>query len=678
MVRVERDGSVLIVISNNPPVNALGLAVREGLIRAIRAAEADTNVDVIILACEGRTFHAGADIAEFDTGVVAPGLPEVCDTIEACSKPVLAAIHGTALGGGLEVAMSAHYRVAVPSAKLGLPEVKLGILPGAGGTQRLPRLVGVSLALEMATSGTPISATRGFDVGLVDHLAGEGRLLSDAIAIAQQIAAARPLPRTRDKVATGGSEVVTAFQNATARKFRAIDAPKAVIEAIAASMTLPFDEGQALEQKLFAQLVAGDQSKAQRHVFFAERRAAKIDDIPADTKALAIGRVGVIGAGTMGGGISMSFLSAGIPVTLVEQSQDALDRGVATIRLNYEATAAKGRLTSEQVEVAIALLTVTTDFAALADADLVIEAVFERMDIKKEIFARLDKIAKPTAILASNTSYLDIDEIAAATSRPASVIGLHFFSPANVMKLLEVVRGEKTGPAALATAMALAKKIGKVAVVSRVCFGFIGNRMLEPRQVEAVKLLLEGATPAQIDKVVTDFGLPMGPFQMADLAGVDIGWHRDPAQRNTIQEILCAQGRWGQKTAKGYYDYDAKRKPAPSSEVEALVRDLAERNGIGQRMISDEEIFDRCIMTMVNEGMKILEEGVAQRASDIDIVWINGYGWPVWRGGPMFWAETIGFDTILEHLQAHSDRLGENAAPAALLVEKATIARREA
>ncbi|HTI31679.1 MAG TPA: 3-hydroxyacyl-CoA dehydrogenase NAD-binding domain-containing protein, partial [Sphingomonas sp.] len=601
---------------------------------------------------DGRTFFAGADITEFTKPPVMPQLPEVIDNIEASTKPVIAAIHGTALGGGLEVTLGCHYRIAVPSAKLGVPEVKLGLLPGAGGTQRLPRVASVAAAAEMCSTGNPVPAKKALEIGLVDKLASEDNLAGDAVAFARDCIAKGPRP-SRDLPVRGSADDVKAIAEANARKFKGFDAPAANLACVDAATRLPFDEGIKFERTEFMKLMMGSQSAAQRHIFFAERQAAKIDGIGDDVKPRPVNRVGVIGAGTMGGGISMNFLSAGIPVTIVEMQQDALDRGTGVVRKNYEATAAKGRMKPEQVEQAMGLLTPTLKLEDLADCDLIIEAVYENMDVKKDIFGKLDKICKPGAILASNTSYLDVDEIAASTSRPQDVLGMHFFSPANVMKLLEVVRGEKTAPDALLTAMGIAKKIGKVAVVAGVCHGFIGNRMLMPRQVEAMKLLMEGATPAQIDKVHTDFGMPMGPFQMSDLAGVDIGWHRDPNRIENLRDELAAAGRWGQKTGKGFYDYDEKRRPTPSAEVQSMIDKWSEKTGASKRPITDEEIIERTLYPMVNEGYLILEEGKAQRASDIDVVWIYGYGWPVYRGGPMFWGDLEGAKKIVSGLEKH-------------------------
>jgi 3-hydroxyacyl-CoA dehydrogenase len=674
-ITTRRHGNVLIVTSNNPPVNALGHAVREGLVKAMDEADADDAVKAVVILCEGNTFFAGADITEFGKPMQMPMLPMVVDRIEACTKPVVAAIHGTAFGGGLEVALASHYRVAVPSAKLGVPEVKLGILPGAGGTQRLPRAAGVPKALEMAATGAPIGAQEAYEVGLVDRLI-EGDLEQHAVAYAHEVADVRPIPKSSEadaklEEARANPALFDEFRKANARKFKGFEAPEAVIKAIEAAVAKPYAEGVLDERRLFMELMSGTQARAQQYFFFAERKAAKIEGLPEDTRPRDIKRVGVIGAGTMGGGISMNFLSAGIPVTIVEMEQAALDRGTGVMRRNYEATAAKGRMTADQVERAMGALKPTLSLEDLADCDLIIEAVFENMEVKKEIFGKLDGIAKAGAILASNTSYLDIDEIAASTSRPQDVVGLHFFSPANIMKLLEVVRGAKTAPDVLVTAMQLAKKIKKVAVVAGVCHGFIGNRMLMPRQVEATKLLLEGATPEQIDRVHVDFGMPMGPFQMADLAGVDIGWHRDPTRIENIRDALAAQGRWGQKKGAGFYDYDEKRRPSPSPVVQGIIDEFRAREGVEKREIEDREIIERTLYTMVNEGAKILEEGMAQRASDIDVVWVYGYGWPVYRGGPMFWADTVKPATIVQGLRRQQERMGADFSLSELLVHKA-------
>jgi 3-hydroxyacyl-CoA dehydrogenase len=672
-ISTRKHGDVLIVLSNNPPVNALGAAVRQGLVAAIEQAEADDSVNAVVIACEGQTFFAGADITEFGKPPVMPWLPQVVDRIEDCTKPVVAAIHGTALGGGLEVALACHYRVAVPSAKLGTPEVKLGLLPGAGGTQRLPRVAGVKKALAMCATGNPIGAKEGFDCGLIDRLI-EGELIPHAVAYAEEVRDVRPLPRSserQDRLTECDPSVFDEFLKENGRKFRGFEAPLKNVEAVRVACEKPYSEGVIEERKLFMELMSGTQAKAQQYFFFAERKAAKIEGLADDVRPRDIKRVGVIGAGTMGGGISMNFLSAGIPVTIVEMGEEALDRGTGVMRKYYEASAAKGRLTTEQVEKAMGLLNPTLNFNSLADCDLIIEAVYENMDVKKEVFGRLDKVAKPGAILASNTSYLDINEIAASISRPGDVVGMHFFSPANVMKLLEVVRGDKTAPDVLLTAMQIGKRVKKVAVVAGVCHGFIGNRMLMPRQVEATKLLLEGASPEQVDRVHVEFGMPMGPFQMADLAGVDIGWHRDPKRIENIRDALCAIDRWGQKKGAGFYDYDEKRRPSPSPVVQQIIEDFAKKEGVERRDISDQEIVERTLYSMVNEGAKILEEGIAQRASDVDVVWAYGYGWPVYRGGPMFWADTEGAAKIVEGLKRQEERMKPEFSFSKLLLDKA-------
>jgi 3-hydroxyacyl-CoA dehydrogenase len=670
---ISLEGDVGVITLNSPPVNALSAPVREGIVLGIKAALTDPAVKSVVLICEGRTFIAGADITEFGRAPVGPSLFEVQDIIENATKPVIAAIHGTALGGGLEVALTCHYRLAVPSAKCGLPEVNLGLLPGAGGTQRLPRIVGAAKALEMMTTGQHVGAKACLAMGLVDELAEEGTLRATAIAFARKVIAEnRPLKRVRDledKVQADRKNpaLFAEFRKANARKFRGFMAPESNIKCIEAAVNLPFDEGIAVERKLFVELMTGSQSAAQRYVFFAERQAAKIPDVGDDIAPLPVKKVGVIGAGTMGGGISMNFLSAGFAVTMVETQQAALDRGIATIRKNYENTAKKGRLTQDDVETRMGLLTGSLALEDLADCDLIIEAIFENMDIKKDVFGRLDKIAKAGAILASNTSYLDVNEIAAATSRPESVIGLHFFSPANVMRLLEIVRGAKTSKPVIATSMQIAKKIGKVATLVGVCPGFVGNRILSQRQREAQKLILEGAMPWDIDRVLYDFGFPMGPFAMSDLAGLDIGWSKEATSSSTIREILCEMDRRGQKTGAGFYDYDENRNAVPSPVVEQIILDFAAKKGINRRAISDEEILERCVYPMINEGAKILEEGMAIRASDIDIVWLNGYGWPLYRGGPMFYGDLMGLPKVLEKMKTFQAQMGDDFKPAALL-----------
>ncbi len=675
VITTERHMDVLVVTSNNPPVNALGFAVRDGLVKAIEEASADDAIKAVVIRCEGQTFFAGADISEFGKPMQLPMLPTVVDAIEACPKPVIAAVHGTALGGGLEVALACHWRVSVKDAKFGVPEVKLGLLPGAGGTQRLPRVIGVEKALEMCTSGTPIGAVEAEKLGLVDKLV-EGDLMQHAVAYAHEVKDVRPIPissKRDEKLASARANpgLFDEFRKANARKMKGFDAPEANIKAVQAAVQHPYEQGVLEERRLFMELMTGTQARAQQYFFFAERKASKIEGVGEDVKPRSINKVGVIGAGTMGGGISMNFLSAGIPVVIVETQQEALDRGTGVMLKNYEATAAKGRMTAEQVGQAMGALTPTLELEALADCDLIIEAVFENMNVKKEIFGKLDKICKPGAILASNTSYLNIDEIAASTSRPQDVVGLHFFSPANVMKLLEVVRGAKTADDVLVTAMAVAKKIKKVAAVAGVCDGFIGNRILGPRQLQAMRLLLEGATPEQIDRVHVEFGMPMGPFQMADLAGVDIGWHRDPTRIENLRDKLAAEGRWGQKKSAGFYDYDEKRRPSPSPVVQGFIDEFAAKEGIEKREISDQEIVERTLYTMVNEGAKILEEGMAQRASDIDVVWVYGYGWPVYRGGPMFWADTEGLAKIVEGLRRQESRIGSDFSFSKLLLDKA-------
>ena len=652
-IRTERHDDVLVIISNNPPVNALGAAVRTGLQAGLQEGLADDSIKAMVIRCDGRTFFAGADITEFGKPMQGPGLGEVIDAIEASEKPVVAAIHGTALGGGCEVTLGCHYRVAVPSAKIGTPEVKLGLLPGAGGTQRLPRIAGVKLALQMCAGGDPISTKQAAEAGLVDRIVGEASLEADAVAFAREVADTRPLPRAREKSVQADEAAVAEFKQANARKMRGFDAPAANVACVEkAASGASFEDGIAFERQEFMKLMMGTQSAAQRHLFFAERQAAKVDGIPADIQLRPIKSVGVIGAGTMGGGISRNFLQAGIPVTIVETAQEALDRGTGVIRRNYENSAKKGRYTTEKVEEMMGRLTPTLDLQSLADCDLIIEAIYENMDVKKELFGKLDSIAKPGAILASNTSYLNIDEMAAVTSRPGDVIGMHFFSPANVMKLLEVVRGAQTAPDVLATVMALAKPIGKVAVVSGVCPGFIGNRMLSQRGGPANTMLMQGVAPERIDKVLTDFGMPMGVYQMSDLAGVDIGWHRDPNRIESIRDALAAKGRWGQKTNKGFYDYDENRRPTPSPEVKQIIDEFRQKSGQEAKEYTDEEILGALLYPMVNEGAKILDEGIAQRASDVDVVWIYGYGWPVYRGGPMFWANTVGLDKVVQGLEA--------------------------
>ncbi|RAK59124.1 3-hydroxyacyl-CoA dehydrogenase [Phenylobacterium hankyongense] len=668
-----QDGDVAVITLNSPPVNALSAKVREGLDEGFRQAIA-SDAKAIVLICEGRTFIAGADITEFGGAMTGPSLFDVQATMENSPKPVIAAIHGTALGGGLEVALCAHYRVAVPSARLGLPEVNLGLLPGAGGTQRLPRIVGVQKALEMVTSGQHVPAKQAAAMGLVDELVEEGKLREGAVAFANKaVAEKKPLVKVRENdarlaEAKGHPEIFADFRKANARKFRGFLAPEYNIRCIEAAVSQPFEEGLKTERKLFGELMSGPQSAAQRYYFFAERQAQKIPDVPDDTPTRPIKSVGIIGAGTMGGGIAMNFANVGIPVTIVEVKQDALDRGLATIRKNYERTASRGGITAEQVEQRTGLITGSLDMdSAFKDVDLVIEAVFERMDIKKDIFTNLDRICKPGAILATNTSGLNIDEIASVTKRPQDVIGLHFFSPANVMKLLEIVRADHTAKDVIATSMKLAKQIGKVAVLVGVTPGFVGNRILGQRQREAQKLVLEGAMPWDVDRVLYDFGFPMGPFAMSDLAGLDIGWVKEKSNGETIRDVLCEMDRRGQKTGAGYYDYDENRNAIPSPVTEKIIHDFIVKSGANPRKISDEEILERCLYPMINEGAKILEEGKAIRASDIDVVWVNGYGWPVYRGGPMHYGEQVGLDKVAAKMKDFQAKMGDQFKPSALL-----------
>ncbi|MBP7624562.1 MAG: enoyl-CoA hydratase/isomerase family protein [Xanthomonadales bacterium] len=676
------EGDIAIITLNSPPVNALSSPVREGIHSGISKAVADPAVKAIVLICDGRTFIAGADITEFGKPPKGPSLAEAQKMIEDASKPVIAAIHGTALGGGLEVALTCHYRVAVPSAKCGLPEVNLGLLPGAGGTQRLPRIVGVEKALEMMTSGQHVPAKQCQEMGLVDELVAEGELRSGAIAFAKKLVAEkRPLNKVRDLndkmiAARGKPEIFADFRKANARKFRGFLAPEYNIRCIEAAVNQPFDEGLKTERSLFMELMQGTQSAAQRYVFFAERQVWKIPDVPEDTPLIPIKKVGIIGAGTMGGGIAMNFANVGIPVTLVETKQEALDRGLSVVRKNYENTAKRGRLKMEDVDKRMALLGGSLDLNALADCDMVIEAVFENMEIKKEVFAKLDKIVKQGAVLATNTSALNVNEIASATTRPEAVIGMHFFSPANVMRLLEVVRGDKTSHSVIATSMQIGKKIGKIAALSGVCPGFIGNRILRARTLQAQAMLLEGAMPWDIDKVLYEFGLPMGPFAMSDLAGLDIGWSKETSKSSTVREVLCEMDRRGQKTGGGYYDYDEQRNARPSPVTEKIIREFAAKAGNAPRTITEQEILERCVFPMINEGARILEEKIAIRASDVDIVWINGYGWPVYRGGPMFYADIVGLPTVVAKLKEYAPKLGPEFVLSPLLERLAAEGKR--
>ncbi|MBZ9757602.1 enoyl-CoA hydratase/isomerase family protein [Mesorhizobium sp. ESP6-5] len=673
-VSVANEGGVAIVTIDNPPVNALSFHVREPLMQALVALRDDASVAAIVIACAGRTFVAGADITEFGKPMRQPELRSIVAVLEAIAKPTVAAIHGTALGGGLELALGCHFRVADQGARLGLPEVKLGILPGGGGTVRLPRLVGAAKALKMIVSGARIGADEAYGAGLVDAVF-EGDLTTHAVNFAREMARkGGPFTPVRDRDDVLKETDLAAFDAEAAdiaRKARGLEAPIACAQAVRNAVTLPFDEALAEERALFVKLVASDQSRAQRHLFFAEREAAKLPG--KDVVKRRIARVGVIGAGTMGGGIAVAFANGGFPVTLLETSQEALRRGLATIEKNYTVSVARGSLSEDAKRQRLAQFKGTIDHADLAECDLIVEAAFEDMAVKKEIFGKLDAAARPGAILATNTSYLDIDEIAASTSRPQDVLGLHFFSPANVMKLLEIVRAEKTAPDALATVIDLARRIGKVAVVVGVCHGFVGNRMLAARGSESEALLLEGATPSQIDKAFTDFGWPMGPFQMGDLAGLDIGWRNRKARGLTavIADTLCEQGRFGQKTGRGFYLYEnGSRTPVPDPEVEALIRDKAAEKGIVPRTIGADEIIERTLYPLVNEGAKILEEGIAARASDIDVVWVNGYGFPIGKGGPMFWAGLEGAARIVGRLRYWHERTGKDVFKPAPLLER--------
>lgn len=681
LVSYRLEGDIGVISVNYPPVNALGQGVREGLVACLRQGLDDDQAKALVVIGEGRTFPAGADIREFGKPPQGPALPDVVAEYEASDKLVVAAIHGTALGGGLEVALGCDYRVAVDSAKVGLPEVKLGILPGAGGTQRLPRLIGAQKALEVIVAGNPVKAKDALELGIVDELIG-GDLLEGALAFARKLAAGNaPLRRIRDLQAKKEDpDLFSNFEKSIARKQRGFKAPFHCIKAVQAAVELPFDEGMKRERELFAELLVSPESRAQRHVFFAEREVAKVPGLPKDTPKRDINQVAVIGAGTMGGGIAMNFANAGIPVKILEVKEDALEKGIAVIRKNYENTAKKGRITAQQVEDRMALIQPTLSYDDLSDVDLVIEAVFENMDVKKAVFSELDRVCKPGAILATNTSTLDVNRIAEFTQRPEDVMGMHFFSPANVMKLLENVRGEKTADDVIATVMDLSRRIGKVGVLVGVCHGFVGNRMLHKRQAEAIQLVNEGASPAQVDKVLFDLGFPMGPFAMSDLAGMDVGYRireelrkEDPDNappRNWTDELV-EQGRLGQKTQAGVFDYkEGDRTPVPSSEVDALIAKFREEQGIQAREVSDQEILERCMYVMVNEGAKILEEGIAARPLDVDVIWIYGYGFPVYRGGVLFWADSVGVKTIYDKVSQFHKETGNDVWKPAALLEK--------
>jgi len=685
-VSIRMLGRVAVLSMDRPPVNSLGYGLRAGILAALDQVNTDPAVQIIVLTGTTRAFSAGADIMEFGTAQAArePGLRAVISQLEDNLKPVVGAISGQCLGGGLELAMGCHFRVAVADAKLGLPEVKIGLLPGAGGTQRLPRLIGLESALNMIVRGDPVPAVKFSGTALVDRII-EGELVAGAVAFAEEVLDQNlPVRRARDlKVKDPQGDAFLQFaRNTISATVKHFPAPLKCLESVAASLTHGFDEGLKLEREGFLALMATPESRALRHVFAAERAAAKIPDLAPGTPLRTIAKVGVIGAGTMGGGIAMNFANAGIPVVLLEMKQDALDRGLRTIRNNYENSAKKGKLTTEQLEQRTGLITGTLSYDLLADVDLVIEAVFEEMTVKKSVFETLDRVCKPGAILASNTSYLNIDTIAGFTKRPADVVGLHFFSPANVMRLLEVVRGAQTAPDVLATSMAMAATIKKIAVVSGVCDGFIGNRMIARYGAAAQGLLNAGALPPQVDGALQKFGLAMGPFRMGDLAGLDIGWatrkrkaaEAGVALKPSVADRLCELGRFGQKTGAGYYRYEAgKRDPIPDPITQQLIEQFRADHGLTPRKISNDEVVQRCIFALVNEGAKILEEGIAARASDIDIVYLNGYGFPVHRGGPMLYAETFGLANVVRALRRFAAEPGADPSwqPAALLVRLA-------
>lgn len=680
VVSYELKDEIGLITVNNPPVNALSHALREGLKQVLESAQKDASKALVIF-CEGRTFIAGADIREFGKPLLAPSLPDVFDVMEASGKPVIAAMHGTALGGGLETALACHYRCAVASAKVGLPEVKLGLLPGAGGTQRLPRLIGVEAALDLMTSGKPMAATKALELGLIDRLV-DGDLLEGALAYARElIQGAPPLRRVRDiKIhpADVPAGVFDAYRARLARQMRGQTAPQRIVACVEAAVNLPMDEGLLKERELFAECMNSNQSAALRHMFFAERESAKIKGLPKDIALRDIHRVGIVGGGTMGGGIAMCFANVDIPVTLLEISDEALRRGKEVISRNYGTSVKKGKLSEKDAVQRQELIKGTTDYSDLADVDLVIEAVFENMDVKKEVFSTLDRVCKQGTILATNTSYLDVNQIAGATRRPEDVIGLHFFSPANVMKLLEIVQADKTGNDVLATCMAIARKIGKVPVLARVCYGFIGNRMLRQYIREAQLCMIEGASPEQIDNALQTFGMAMGPLAVGDLAGLDIGYkarqgltdqEKGDPKTYRIADTLVEMGRLGQKTGAGYYQYDSQtRKRMSDPVVMDVIRKVADDLGVSPKKLSDEDILNRHLFALINEGMKILEEGIARRPGDIDVVYVFGYGFPAYKGGPMHLADTIGLKKVYDAICSFRDLYGETYwQPAALL-----------
>ena len=691
VVRYERRGAIGVITVDNPPVNALSQAVRQGLIDALMQGLGDGEAKALVVIGAGRTFIAGADIKEFGKPLAPPDLNLVISGLETASKPTIAAIHGTALGGGLEVALGCHYRVAVPQAQVGLPEVKLGILPGAGGTQRLPRLIGAKAALDMITTGDFVRAGKARELGIIDAIV-EGELLAGAVAFAQEAAsrgtAGRRIREHDEKLAEarGNAAFFREYRAAVTKRARGQESPLRCVDAVEAAASLPFEQGLKREREIFQELVTSTQSRALIHAFFGEREAMNIPDVPADTPTRPIKSAAVIGAGTMGGGIAMNFANAGIPVTVIETSQEALERGLGIVRANYAATVAKGRLDQAAMDKRLALIRGALDLAAVGDADVVVEAVFEEMTVKKDVFARLDKLAKPGAVLATNTSSLDVNAIAAETRRPEDVIGTHFFSPANVMRLLEIVRGAKTAKDVIATTMKLGKTLAKVPVLVGVCDGFVGNRMIFQYSREAEFLLEEGALPWQVDKALQEWGLAMGPFAMGDMAGNDVGWRIRKQQAATrpndrryshLADRICEKGRYGQKTNAGWYRYEkGSRAPLPDAEVETLILAESKRLGVERKPIADEEIVKRTIYALVNEGAKILEEGIALRPSDIDIIYVAGYGFPAWRGGPMFYADTIGLDKVLADVRRFHETHGYFWRPAPLLEKLAREGRR--
>ncbi len=683
-------GDVAVVTLNNPPVNGLGHALRRGIVAGLEQAQADPNVKAIVLIGAGNAFSGGADIREFNTPAAAasPGLRAVIADVERCPKPVVAAIHKVAMGGGLELALGCHYRICAPGAQLALPEVKLGILPGAGGTQRLPRAIGAGPALELMTTGAAVAAEAA-PAGLIDELV-PGDLLAGALAFARRvIAEGRPLRKLRDERVRVDGDPTSFVAEAThkiGQASRGFPAPPKIVDCVAAAIDLPFEQGLRFERDRFEELLVSTESKAMRHAFFAERAAAKIPDLPDSTPSRAINRVAIIGAGTMGGGIAMAFANAGFPVQLLDASEAALERGLDTIRKNYAAAVSKGRLAPAAMEQRLARFATTLSYAAIKDADLVIEAVFEDMAVKERVFRALDEVMPAGAILATNTSTLDVNRIASFTKRPEDVVGLHFFSPANVMRLLEIVRGAKTSGPVLATVMKLSKSIRKVGVVAGVCDGFIGNRMLEEYVRQAYFLVEEGALPHEVDQALQDWGMAMGPFAMMDMAGQDIGWHirkrrraEAPAQQVYPAWIdrICELGRFGQKTGRGVYRYDAgSRTPVPDPEVEQLILDHARAAGVARRAVTGAEIVERCIYALVNEGAKIVAEGIALRASDVDLVYLTGYGFPLYRGGPMFYADTVGLASVVGAMQRHAQgRYPQYWQPAPLLARLAAAGK---